>query len=86
MTEQRAHEHHPPATSVAGPPVRWKLWLLLATGVYPIITVLATVGEPVLLPLPQSARFAILVPVMVAVMVWVVIPLLHRWFGRWLGR
>jgi len=27
------------------------------------------VGEPVLLPLPQWARFAILVPVMVAVMV-----------------
>ncbi|GAB3876892.1 hypothetical protein GCM10029964_024840 [Kibdelosporangium lantanae] len=62
------------------------MWLLLACGIYPIITVLETLAEPVLVRLPLWAHFAVVVPVMVAVMVWVVLPLLHRGFGRWMAR
>lgn len=70
----------------ARPPVRWKMWLLLACGVYPIITALETLAEPVLRQLAPWAQYALIVPVMVAAMVWVVLPLLHRWFGEWLVR
>lgn len=67
-------------------PRRWKLWLLLTIGVYPIITTLDTVADPVLHHLVRALHFALVVPVMVAVMVWGVIPLIHRIFGAWLTR
>ena len=76
-------DHNPPATTGAEP-VTWKLWLLLACGIYPIITLLAGVTEPLLRHLPMPLRFAVIVPVMVAVMVWFVLPQLQRRFGGWL--
>jgi len=67
-------------------PVRWKLWLLLVTSLYPVITITVTVAEPVLTRLPVYGRFALIVPVMVALMVWVVVPLIQRYLGAWLVR
>jgi antibiotic biosynthesis monooxygenase (ABM) superfamily enzyme len=63
-----------------------KLWILLSLGIYPIITTVETVGDPILRHLTRYGQFALVVPVMVAVMVWVVIPLLHRYFGAWMAR
>lgn len=74
------------AAQHSGQPVRWKLWLLVACCIYPIITCLELLAEPVLRSLPLPAQFALLVPVMVATMVWVVLPQLHRRFGRWMTR
>jgi hypothetical protein len=67
-------------------PRRWKLWLLVTLGVYPIITALDTAADPILRHLVRAAHFAVVVPIMVAVMVWGVIPLIHRCFGAWLRR
>lgn len=62
------------------------MWLLLACGVYPIITGVELLAEPVLRHLPPAAQFAVIVPIMVATMVWGVLPVLHRWFGTWMTR
>ena len=61
------------------------MWLLLACGIYPIITALETAGEPLLRHLAPYTQFALIVPILVAVMVWGVLPLLHRRFGSWLA-
>jgi antibiotic biosynthesis monooxygenase (ABM) superfamily enzyme len=79
-------DHDLPAPTAAPQPVLWKMWLLMVCGIYPIITLLAGVAEPLLRHLPMPLRFAIVVPVMVAVMVWFVLPQLHRRFGAWLTR
>jgi antibiotic biosynthesis monooxygenase (ABM) superfamily enzyme len=73
-------------TAAPAQPVRWKLWLLMVGGIYPIITLLVAATEPLLRRLPLPAEFALVVPAMVAVMVWFVLPLLHRVFGGWLRR
>lgn len=70
----------------AGQPKRWKLWLAMICGIYPIILVIETAGEPLLRHLAPAAQFAIVVPIMVAVMVWGVLPQIHRRFGAWLAR
>lgn len=76
----------PAPTRQIRPPRRWKLWMLLSCGIYPIITIVETVGDPVLRHLTRYEQFALVVPVMVAVMVWVVIPAIHRYFGAWMAR
>jgi len=76
----------PAATRQVRPPRRWKLWMLLSCGIYPIITIVETIGDPVLRHLTRYEQFALVVPVMVAVMVWVVIPAIHRYFGSWMAR
>ncbi|MGO9890908.1 MAG: hypothetical protein ACLP0L_23820 [Solirubrobacteraceae bacterium] len=73
----------PPA---AGRPRPRKLWLLLTLVIYPIITTLETVADPILRHLARAEQFALVVPVMVAVMVWAALPFLHRHFGGWMAR
>lgn len=75
----------PPSAAPTGPK-HWKMWLLTVCGIYPIITVLATVTGPVLGGLVVPLRLAILIPVAVAAMVWIVMPALTRRFGAWLTR
>lgn len=70
----------------AGPPRRWKLWILLSCGIYPIILAVETLADPLLSLLNRPGQFALVVPIMVATIVWLVIPLLHRWFGTWMTR
>jgi antibiotic biosynthesis monooxygenase (ABM) superfamily enzyme len=69
-----------------GGPKRWKLWLLTVCGIYPVITILATLTGPVLGGLVVPLRLAVLIPVAVAAMVWIVMPALTRRFGAWLVR
>ncbi|MFE3227574.1 hypothetical protein [Nocardia sp. NPDC059228] len=66
-------------------PARWKLWLLTVCGIYPVITVLATILGPVLASWPTPLRLALLIPISVAAMVWIVMPFLTRRFGGWLA-
>jgi antibiotic biosynthesis monooxygenase (ABM) superfamily enzyme len=69
-----------------GPPRRWKLWLAMICGIYPVILAVETAGEPLLRHMVPAAQFAIVVPIMVAVMVWVVLPQIHRRFAGWPAR
>lgn len=84
-TAERAPTHTPSSPDPR-PPTRWKMWLLLVGGIYPVITILETAADPLLRHLPTAAQFALVVPVMVAVMVWLIIPFLHRHFASWLTR
>jgi antibiotic biosynthesis monooxygenase (ABM) superfamily enzyme len=67
-----------PTGGIVRPPPRWKMWLLSACGIYPIITLTTEAAGPLLMPLPPPARFAIVTPVLSALMTWAVMPLLSR--------
>ncbi|WP_433520563.1 hypothetical protein ACQPZ2_24335 [Nocardia pseudovaccinii] len=85
MTQQQTVESRSPAAQPAAP-VKWKLWLLTAIGIYPLLTVLVTISGPLLEPLAPPLRLAVIVPLAVAAMVWVVMPLLTRRCAGWLMR
>lgn len=67
-------------------PRRWKVWLLTVCGIYPVLTVMVTVLNPLMSELPPAARLAVIVPAAVASMVWVITPALTRRFRGWLSR
>lgn len=73
-------------TGVVDPPDRWRMWLLTALGVYPVITVVSAVAGPLLAALPAPLRFLLITPVLTAAMTWVVMPALSRAFTRFLYR
>jgi len=75
-----------PGDGVVRAPARWKMWLLSACGIYPVITLITVLAGPLLAPMPAPARFALVVPVMSAMMTWLVIPTLSRLFARVLYR
>lgn len=68
----------PPGGGVVRPPARWKMWLLSAAGIYPVITTVTVLAGPLLAHLPVPVRFAIVVPVLSATMTWLVMPALTR--------
>lgn len=71
-----------PGGAVVRPPARWKMWLLSAGGIYPVITVLTMLAGPLLAALPMPVRSAIIVPLLSAAMTWLVMPALSRLFAR----
>lgn len=71
---------------VVHPPARWKMWLLSAGGIYPILTAVTVVAGPRLAELPPLARFAVVTPVLSAIMTWMVMPALSRLFAPLLYR
>jgi antibiotic biosynthesis monooxygenase (ABM) superfamily enzyme len=71
---------------IAGPPHRWKIWLMTTLGIYPVITALAIATGPLLRGLPLPVRLAILIPTSVAIMQWLLLPFLHRTLRSWLLR
>ncbi len=73
-----------PAGGIVKAPPRWKMWLLSACGIYPIITLITVFAGPLLAPLPAPARFAIVTPVLSGLMTWAVMPTLSRLFARFL--
>jgi uncharacterized protein len=75
-----------PGGRVVHPPARWKTWLLSLCVIYPLLTVIVIVAQPLLAYLPLAARFAVITPVLTALMTWVAMPLLSRLFARWLYR
>lgn len=70
-----------PTGGIVRPPARWKMWLLSACGIYPIITLTTMAAGPLLMPLPPPARFAVVTPVLSALMTWAVMPVLTRLFA-----
>jgi uncharacterized protein len=73
-----------PTGGIVRPPPRWKMWLLSACGIYPIITVITVLAGPLLIRLSPPARFAVVTPVLSALMTWVIMPALARVFTGFL--
>jgi uncharacterized protein len=69
---------------VVAPPARWKMWILSACGIYPVITIVTVLAGPLLLTLSPPLRFAIVSPLLSAIMTWLVMPALSRLFGGFL--
>ncbi|MFI9503139.1 hypothetical protein [Nocardia sp. NPDC052566] len=67
-------------------PAKWKLWLLTVVGLYPLLTVLVTVTNPLLENLIAPLRLLIIIPIAVAAMTWVIMPFLFKRCGAWLAR
>lgn len=75
-----------PGGRIVRPPARWKMWLLSLCAIYPLLTVMVIVAQPLLQYLPLAARFAVITPVLTALMTWLAMPVLSRVFARWLYR
>lgn len=75
-----------PEGRVVRPPARWKMWLLSLGAIYPLLTVMVLVAQPLLQYLPLAVRFAVITPVLTALMTWIAMPVLSRLFARWLYR
>ena len=73
-----------PTGGIVRAPPRWKMWVLSACGIYPIITLITVLAGPLLAPLPPPARFAIVTPVLSGLMTWAVMPALSSLFARFL--
>jgi hypothetical protein len=75
-----------PGGRVVHPPARWKTYLLSLCAIYPTLTVMVIVAQPLLAYLPLAARFAVITSVLTALMTWIAMPVLSRLFARWLYR
>ncbi|AXS42039.1 hypothetical protein [Breoghania sp. L-A4] len=72
----------PAASSFSRP----RFALLVALGVYPVVTALLYLVFPLTNGWALWQRTLVLVPVIVIVMIWAIIPLIHRRFGAFLHR
>jgi uncharacterized protein YjiS (DUF1127 family) len=72
------------AALVASRPPRWKLAALTWLGIYPSITALLAVTEPVLTGLPLAVRTLGLTAVLAPAMAFVLMPALTKALGSWL--
>jgi antibiotic biosynthesis monooxygenase (ABM) superfamily enzyme len=73
-----------PTGGIVRPPPRWKMCLLSACGIYPLITLITVLAGPLLIRLPPPARFAIVTPVLSALMTWAIMPALTRLFAAFI--
>jgi antibiotic biosynthesis monooxygenase (ABM) superfamily enzyme len=67
-----------------GPPPRWRTFLMTATGILVLQTLLSVLLRPLVGGWPTVVRTAAVVLPLVALMTWVVMPRLSRWLGFWL--
>jgi uncharacterized protein len=70
----------------AGPPPRWKTFLMTAAVILLLQTILSTLLRPLVGDWPTFFRTAAVILPLVALMTWVVMPRLSRWLGFWLYR
>lgn len=70
---------HRPAT-----PPRWKTFLMTATVIFGLQSLVSAVLRPVVEDWPLLVRSAVTVVPVVALMTWLVMPRLSRMLGRWL--
>jgi len=70
----------------AGPPPRWKTFLMTAAVILLLQTILSTLLRPLVGDWPTFLRTAAVILPLVALMTWVVMPRLSRWLGFWLYR
>jgi uncharacterized protein len=70
----------------AGPPPRWKTFLMTATVILVLQTLLSTLLRPLVGDWPTFLRTAAVILPLVALMTWVVMPRLSRLLASWLYR
>lgn len=73
-----------PNRVVNRPPARWKMALLTALGVYPLLLVLGVVLNPVVGTWPVAFRLGASLVVGIPLMTWFIMPGLSRVFFGWL--
>lgn len=73
-----------PDRTVSQAPPRWKMALLTAVGVFPLLLVLKVATAPVLAGWPWPAALAVQLAIGIPLMTWVVMPKLSRWLFTWL--
>jgi antibiotic biosynthesis monooxygenase (ABM) superfamily enzyme len=66
------------------PPPRWKMAVVTFVGVYLVTTLLISVVEPVIRPLPFLLHNAIFNALVVGLLTWLVMPVVTRMARRWL--
>jgi antibiotic biosynthesis monooxygenase (ABM) superfamily enzyme len=66
------------------PPSPYKMALLTWVTIFPLITLIIVVFEPVLLRLALVPRLALTTAIVVPIMTWLVMPRVSRMFRRWL--
>jgi hypothetical protein len=73
----------PEAPNVAPPP-KWKTAIVSAIGLYPMISILPTLLQPITNTLPPWLATLVSISIMMPLMTWIVMPQVTRLFKRWL--
>lgn len=73
-----------PRQQTITPPPPYKMALVTWLAIFPLITALFVLSEPILRQLPLVLRTAVLTAVTIPLMTWVVMPWMTRLFRRWL--
>ena len=74
----------PPRTRVSLAPPKWKMFLVVSLGLYPLVVLTAVFVVPVLGSMPLLPRLVITTLLDVALMTWAVMPSLTWVLRRWL--
>ena len=74
----------PPRTRVSLAPPKWKMFLVVSLGLYPLVLLTAVVLAPHLGQVPLAPRLVITTLINVALMTWVVMPRLTGVLRTWL--
>ena len=70
----------------AGPPPRWKTFLMTATVILVLQSLISLLLRPLVGNWPTFLRTAAVIVTLVALMTWIVMPRLSRWLAGWLYR
>jgi len=73
-----------PARRPPAAPPRWKTFLMTATVIFVLQTLVSTVLRPLVDSWPLVLRSAVTIVPVVALMTWLVMPRLSRWLRGWL--
>lgn len=73
-----------PSRPMTQPPPRYKMAVLTAVGLFPLLVLLQLVLTPLVQPLPHWLRLLVSVVVAVPLMTYAVMPVVTRLFFRWL--
>lgn len=74
----------PPRTRVSLAPPKWKMFLVVSVGLYPLVALTALFVAPMLGFVPLLPRLVVTTLLNVALMTWVVMPLLTWVLREWL--
>jgi uncharacterized protein len=72
------------ARLILAPPARYKMAILSASAVLPLLVILPRLAAPALNRLPELGRLALMAFAMTTLMTYLVMPLLTRIFSSWL--
>jgi antibiotic biosynthesis monooxygenase (ABM) superfamily enzyme len=75
----------PPRTRVSLAPPKWKMFLVVSLGLYPLVALTAMFVAPMLGAVPLLPRLVVTTLLNVALMTWIVMPLLTWVLRGWLS-